>query len=532
MALAVLGGGGYGAYQVAFGGGDGSDGAQDAEVAAAREQVQKFLDAWAENKPALAGKFTDTPAGAESLIRSVMTNLKPERAELVAAAGEKRDSGEVSVPFRVRLGIPSAGELAYNSRASVVKRSGTWTVAFGTPLVHPELAPGQTLALKSSGRRAPVLDAEGDDLRAPSLRGLVDGDGKGISGLEARYDKELSGGGSGRAVVIADRASGRPVTDLAPTGEGRRKGGREGTPIRTTIDPKVQEAAADALEGVGKNAAIVAVEPSTGHVLAVANKPGTGLNRGLAGQYPPGSTFKVVTAAALLKSGLGPGDAAACPKFAEVDGQRFENQNRFTLPAGSTFRDSFAHSCNTFFVGARDRVAGSVLPETAKAFGIGGHWDTGAGGYSGSVPVPRTDNELAAAALGQARVEASPLVMASIAATVKDGTFKQPVLVPGQVKNRHAAPSRLGPEVLSGLREMMRATVTEGAGHALRGVPGEPHAKTGTAEYGTAKPPRTHAWMIGYQGRDDLAWSVFLEDGGSGGSDAGPVAARFLRNLA
>jgi cell division protein FtsI/penicillin-binding protein 2 len=78
---------------------------------------------------------------------------------------------------------------------------------------------------------------------------------------------------------------------------------------------------------------------------------------------------------------------------------------------------------------------------------------------------------------------------------------------------------------------MMRATVTEGAGRALRDIPGEPHAKTGTAEFGTENPPRTHAWMIGYQGDRDLAWSVLLEDGGSGGADAGPIAAEFLQNL-
>lgn len=82
------------------------------------------------------------------------------------------------------------------------------------------------------------------------------------------------------------------------------------------------------------------------------------------------------------------------------------------------------------------------------------------------------------------------------------------------------------------LRELMRATVTSGSAQALKGLPGRPHAKTGTAEFGTETPPRTHAWMIGYQGDFDLAWAVLLEDGGSGGADAGPVAARFLSNLA
>jgi cell division protein FtsI/penicillin-binding protein 2 len=78
---------------------------------------------------------------------------------------------------------------------------------------------------------------------------------------------------------------------------------------------------------------------------------------------------------------------------------------------------------------------------------------------------------------------------------------------------------------------MMRAVVTEGSGKALRDLPGEPHAKTGTAEYGDETPPRTHAWMIGYQQDADLAWAVLVENGESGGADAGPIAAEFLRQL-
>lgn len=226
-----------------------------------------------------------------------------------------------------------------------------------------------------------------------------------------------------------------------------------------------------------------------------------------------------------------PSDVVACPKFTRVDGQRFENQNQFTLPAGSTFKDSFAKSCNTMFVENRAKAGGSALHDTAEAFGIGGEWDVGDVTYDGSVPVTTSDNDLAASTIGQARVQASPLVMASIAATVKEGTFKQPVLVPGAVKKKHEATARLDPSVTGALREMMRATVTYGAGSALTGIPGEPHAKTGTAEFGEEKPPRTHAWMIGYQGDSDLAWCVMLEDGGSGGADAGPVAARFLKNL-
>ncbi|HEY6739953.1 MAG TPA: penicillin-binding transpeptidase domain-containing protein, partial [Actinopolymorphaceae bacterium] len=235
--------------------------------------------------------------------------------------------------------------------------------------------------------------------------------------------------------------------------------------------------------------------------------------------------------AALLAQGLRPSDALACPKYAWVNGYRFANQDEFALPSGSTFREAFARSCNTAFVEARDRLDDDTLAETAAAFGIGGQWDVGASTYDGSIPVNADATDKAAAMIGQGRNLASPLVMASVAATVKSGRFVQPRLVPEAIEKPHEAPTKLDPRVVRDLRSMMRSVVTHGAGDALRDVPGGPHAKTGTAEFGSEKPPRTHAWMIGYQQDADIAWAVLLEDGGSGGRDAGPIAADFLKRL-
>ncbi|WP_239572026.1 penicillin-binding transpeptidase domain-containing protein [Streptomyces sp. G44] len=523
VSLLLLAGGGYGVHSLV--GDDVPD--EDPRVAAAREPLTAFLDAWAAKEARKAARHTDTPDGAASLLTSVLANLKPTRTTIVDGRGRLEGKGEARFPFTVTMAVPGAGKISWESRARVKRTSGTWKVVFTSPTIHPELRPGQTLALKSGGSRAKVLDRNGAPLLASSLVGTVDpASGKGTSGLEARYDEVLSGGGKAhRSLVVADRRSGRAVKELT------RAEKAEGRPVRTTIDPRVQEAAAKALDGVDDKAAIVAIDPSNGHIRAAVNRPG-GLNRALEGRYPPGSVFKVVTAAALLKGGLRPEDRAACPKFARVDGQRFENQDQFDLPAGSTFADVFAHSCNTYFVNARDRLSGTDLRDASRAFGIGGRWDVGTSTYDGSVPVNDSDNDKAAATIGQARVQASPLVMASVAATVKSGVFKQPVLVPDAVQKRYEAPAALDTEVTARLRELMRATVTSGSARALKDLPGRPHAKTGTAEFGTAKPPRTHAWMIGYQGDSDLAWAVLLEDGGSGGADAGPVAARFLRGLA
>lgn len=520
-AVLLLAGGGYLGQRLL------GDNSPDPRVTAAQARLDPFLRAWEEGEAKRAGTYTDSPSEARSLLASVMTNLKPSRTRISAGEGERKSGSDVRFPFTVSMRIPGVGAYDWRSEARVREKSGTWTVAFTTPMIHPKMRPGQTLALSGGGARAKILDKDGDELRAASLTGVVDArSGKGASGLEARYDDRLAGGkGPRKAVVIADRGTGEAVRKLSAAKRGK------GRPVRTTIDPRVQRAAADALSGVKKKASLVAVDPRTGHILAAANKPG-GANRALEGRYPPGSTFKVVTTAALLDKGVRPSDRAACPKFTRVNGQRFENQGQFTLPGSATFRDVFAESCNTYFVGARDQLSQSALRESARAFGIGGSWDVGTVTYDGSVPVNNSDNDKAASVLGQGRVQASPLVMASLAATVSKGTFQQPVLVPDAVREKYRAPRDLDAKVVADLRSLMRSTVTSGSGHALKGLPGEPHAKTGTAEFGTDRPPRTHAWMIGYQGGGtDLAWAVLLEDGGSGGSDAGPVAARFLKRL-
>ncbi|WP_338146617.1 penicillin-binding transpeptidase domain-containing protein [Streptomyces boncukensis] len=520
-ALLVLAGGGWGGYQLLA-----SDDGPDPQVTAAQDHLKLFLRGWQQGDARKAASYTDSPQEAESLLKSVTTNLKPSSTRTTVGDGERKDDRNVRVRFTVRMRIPGVGGYGWDSEAGMRKRSDGWTVKFTTPTVHPKLRPGQTLALTTTGSRAKILDKDGGELEAASLVGSVDSaSGKGTSGLQARYDKRLSGGkGPRKAVAVTDRTTGKAVKALSAV---RRAKGR---PVRTTIDPRVQRAAAEALSGVKKNAALVAVDPRNGRILAAANRPG-GMNRALQGRYPPGSTFKVVTAAALLDTGLSPSDPAPCPKFARVNGQRFENQDQFTLPKGTVFKESFAESCNTFFVGARSRLGDSALRKTAQTFGIGGEWDVGAATYDGAVPDNTSDNDKAAATIGQGRVQASPLVMASLAATVKNGSFQQPVLVPDSVRKKHRAPRKPAGNVVRDLRGMMRAVVTSGSGHALKGLPGTPHAKTGTAEFGDDNPPNTHAWMIGYQGGDNLAWAVLLEDGGSGGSDAGPVAARFLKKL-
>jgi cell division protein FtsI/penicillin-binding protein 2 len=150
---------------------------------------------------------------------------------------------------------------------------------------------------------------------------------------------------------------------------------------------------------------------------------------------------------------------------------------------------------------------------------------------TGSVPAEESDVELAAAAIGQGRVLASPAAMAQVAATLARGSWVAPRLVTAPAPEAAAPPAAaLDPAAAATVRELMRGVVTDGSASDLLDVPGEPvHAKTGTAEYGEEVPPRSHAWVIGFRG--DLAFAVLVEDGGSGSRVAVPAAETFLRLL-
>ena len=172
----------------------------------------------------------------------------------------------------------------------------------------------------------------------------------GLSGLEAARERELAGRPSGEVRIEADGTN-LPVETLI------RFEGAPGTPLATTLDGRVQGAAERALDGVTLPAALVAVDITTGAIRAVASRPlDEGFNRALAGRYPPGSTFKVVTTTALLANGTTPDSSVSCPPEAKVGGKpfrNFEGEAADTIP----FRQAFAHSCNTAFVQVADRTA-------------------------------------------------------------------------------------------------------------------------------------------------------------------------------
>ncbi len=370
----------------------------------------------------------------------------------------------------------------------------------------------------ASGELAAHLVGTTGDITAELIERLGDpyvaGDQVGRSGLELAYERRLAGVPSGEVRLVD--ADGKQVLSHAFPGERPQ-------PLRTNLDLTVQVAAERALAEAPEPAALVAVSVADGGVLAAAATPADEFNRALGGRYPPGSTFKIVTAAAAIAAGGAPTDPVECPESLVVDGRTFGNASSIR-PGSMTLVDAFAMSCNTAFIGLGGRLSPGQLQEAASRFGFGHDYDLPLPSFPGRFPAPQGPVEQAAAAIGQGRVEASPLHMASVAAAVAAGEWRVPSLIGPSPETRP-----LDPGVAGALRDMMRAVVERGSGSALDGVPGEVHGKTGSAQFDAALPDETHAWFVGF--RDGVAFAVLVERGGSGGGVAAPVAARFLELL-
>jgi cell division protein FtsI/penicillin-binding protein 2 len=284
-----------------------------------------------------------------------------------------------------------------------------------------------------------------------------------------------------------------------------------GTPIKTTLDVRVQNAADAAVAGEKQPSALVAVKVSDSSVLAVANGPDGGtVNTALTGQVPPGSTFKMVSALGLLqKKAVTAETIVDCPKTKAVDGREFKNADGEVL-GKVQFHTNFAESCNTAFVNLSSKLGADGLQDAGTALGLGLPWDLGADAFSGKLSPADSPTELAAATFGQGQTVVSPLAMAGATAAVARGQFQQPKLVvdPAPAKAAATGPA-LDKAAVESLRTMMREVVTSGTGDGLRRVPGKPvFGKTGTAEFENGN-EQTHAWFVGWQ--EDIAFAVMVQ---------------------
>lgn len=296
--------------------------------------------------------------------------------------------------------------------------------------------------------------------------------------------------------------------------------------VVTTLDIEVQQAVEAVIAAAPEPAAVVVLDTATGGIRGVASRPLDGFDRALGGLYPPGSAFKVVTAAALLGAGVTTDQAVECPGEVVVGGRRFTNAGGEARGRVS-FTDAFAFSCNTAFAPlAVARLGEGGLTQAATGFGFGTGSTLPLPASVPQFPAPTDDAEEASAAIGQGRVLVSPLHLATVAAAVAAGAWRPASLLadrPGDVRP-------LAPQVAADLTDLMRAVVEYGTGSAAAVEGEEVRGKTGTAEYQAGDLVASHAWFIGFW--EGYAFAVLVEGGGGGGRVAAPLAADLVERLA
>jgi cell division protein FtsI/penicillin-binding protein 2 len=265
----------------------------------------------------------------------------------------------------------------------------------------------------------------------------------------------------------------------------------------------------------------------TGAILAMASNDTTLTTLAYHATRAPGSTFKTISSAALLQAGMKTTDAAECTPTAKVGTQNYHNDEGLKDGfSGATLLTAYEQSCNTSFVNSRTHLHGlSALSDEAKNFfGLNQPWDLGMGPAtyctSGSAQVPPADGDerFGAEMFGQGNIEMCPLTMASVAATVATGTFKQPILMTGQ---KQAAAQPLPADVDANLQMMMRGVVTNGTATSLMGISSTLGAKTGSAEPNSTS--KTDSWMICMDPQHDIAVAALVLNGGFGNAAAGPA---------
>jgi hypothetical protein len=553
----------------------GASAGSGAEVAA----VERFMDAWQRGElSAMHSELTPEAAALYPLPRFValyeradreatLTGIELEDIEHVeSASGEER--ADVAVAAETAAFGAAGGTLTF----PLVDGRLEWA----PHLVFPGLASGERLEARLEiPERAPILASGGDPLAegpaaarsapagtASSVPGTlepVEGERAeevatrgfphdmpvGTSGLELAFDERLTGRAGGRLLAVPARAAedgadvGATEPEVLAVGEPV-----PGMPLETTVDAGLQDAAVDAL--AGRSGGIAVLDAEDGSVRALA---GAAIDV----PQPPGSSFKVVTAAAGLESGaVATEDEFPSRVSTRFDGRRILNAEP---PCGGSFAEGFETSCNTVFAAVGVEVGGPTLVEFAERFGFNSPptlfaADVAAAAHAPSSTVPTTfDSDLALArtAIGEGDVLATPLAMASVAQTIAAGGVRSPTPVVVEPELRaDAEPVRAtSEETADTIRELMVRVVSTGTARDAGFVPGAVAGKTGTAALDpepldaagltglTSAAPEgaLNAWFIALAPAEDpqLAVAVVIFNAGdSGGEIAAPAAREVL----
>ncbi|WP_336086896.1 penicillin-binding transpeptidase domain-containing protein [Nocardia sp. SSK8] len=543
-----------------------------------------FAAALTSGDAAAAAALTDAPDRAAPVLTTLFENLG--HVDSVRVAGTDDDTFTLESTWK--FGPEGRNEWTYTSTGTATETDG-WKIAWRPETVAPGLGLGPLVYSPVPPAPARVLDASGGDLMTeqevtlvraapdadlPALAALLDRHGVTEAGLRTdlaaaegapitavalraadlapvldplravrgvtfapqnrllTVDKSLSGPALAGLAELwqrqTDAATGWAVRARTPEGT-QRIAGPDATPttdIATTLDIDLQNAAEAALTPIATPAAIVALRPSTGEVLAVAqNDPADAQGPiALTGLYPPGSTFKTVTVSAALQAGGVTVDTVLpCPGRATIEGRTIPNDNGFDLGA-VPLHTAFARSCNTTMAELGVRLPADGLTAAAAQLGLGVDYVTpGLTTVTGKVPAARNPAQQVEASIGQGAVTASPFGMALLAASLAHGSAPAPVLVRGRPGTADRPSAPVPAAVTSQLATMMAETVSAGTATALRDIPGL-LGKTGTAEY--LDDEHAHGWFVGIDG--DRAFAVFVADAGSSGP-AVEAAGRMLR---
>jgi len=528
-----------------------------------RDTVERFARAWdRRDYEAMRGQVTDDvrdrySAGA---FARRYTDAAATATATAVRTGEPRDDGGGRWRLPVTISTRAFGPVSGQLRIRVAEEGDARRIAWQPSLVFPGLAAGERLrrttrmpdradllardgtplaqgpertsplgatAMAIVGALGPIpasYKAHAEELGYPSDAQV------GISGLERTFDERLAGMPGGQL-----RAGVRLLADRVP---------RKAAPVRTTIAPKVEEAAVTAL--AGRLGGVVAIRPQTGEILAAAGI-------GFSGLQPPGSTFKIITATAALANGVAkPSDTFPVKTAATLEGVELQNANGESC--GGTLAESFALSCNSVFAPLGAKLGAEKLVTTAEAFGF--NQPTGiTGAATASIPpADEIGDDLAvgSSAIGQGRVQATALQMGIVAATIgRRGRRPDVTLDPDRWKGSAPTHAATSAKVARQVEKFMLGVVRYGTGKSAAIPDVKVAGKTGTAELKSTQackpdpenpescPPEqqqdttdTDAWFAAYapagDGHPRIAVGMLLVGAGAGGDTAAPAARQVL----
>nr|WP_234714279.1 penicillin-binding transpeptidase domain-containing protein [Mycolicibacterium chlorophenolicum] len=557
-----------------------------------RTTVAAFADALSRGDAAAAAALTTDEAAAGKTLGALFDSLGKDVHVGVGAVDDNDGAGTFTLDTTWKFGPDKQIRWSYTGNGRATADGDAWKIQWDAAAVAPGLDKGpltfSTLVAQPAAR---VLDRTGAELLTQHVVTLVDvapgADANAVAALlnpiaptitPASLSGDLAAGKPVTAVTLRDddlapieaqltalpNVTLRPQTRLlatdrtltSPTLSGlselwqqrmdaaagwavtaqtaagaQRVGGADAKPvgdISSTLDIGMQRAAEDALASLPTPAALVAIQPSTGNLLTVAqNAPADAQGPiALTGLYPPGSTFKTVTVSAALQAGqVTPDSVVGCPGTENIEGRQIPNDNDFDL-GQVPLHTAFARSCNTTMGRLAVNLPPDGLTKAAAQLGLGIDYTApGMTTVTGSVPVADTSALRVEEGIGQGKVTASPFGMALVAATLAHGSVPAPAIVAGQPGKADRTPEPLPAGVDEQVQAMMRETVTGGTATQLQDIP-DMLGKTGTAEY--IDDQHAHGWFVGIRG--DLALAVFVSDAGSS-TPAVDAAGRFLRAL-